>query len=124
MLTEQEMRDAYFADICDADPDYPGEVSARMMAWDTPVLNPETDEVDVGATALREAELVKRYRSGKEVLRRWDMRVSQARTTVPFGADGRLTLPVPEGAPYIVVKAGHIAESPAYRAVYFTPRLA
>lgn len=105
MLTEHDMLAAYFARMTDtyfeAQEESPAQPGA---AW--------AEEMGDDPTSCQE-----KYEHGKAILEEWKMDLSGRRTVLHETND----LPA-NSAAHIVVSAGHIATSPAYRYASFSPR--
>lgn len=116
-LTEEQMRAMHFARSVDLDPDFnDGAAAAKSFAWECEtVIDPETEEIDRAATEARAAENVTLYEQGKALLKNYSLDYTHRRVVLS-NADWQQLPGDVSGA--LVVNAGHIATSPAYRIAY------
>jgi hypothetical protein len=118
-LSKSAMFAAVFAEASDNDPDFSDGLSAVRGRAD--IHYGDDNKIDKGATAAGIARDVAMYTEGKAVLSEHKVRYSK-RTAVPYSVDGKPMVDIPNGASFVLVSAGHLASSPAYRFAIFSKR--
>jgi hypothetical protein len=118
-LSKSAMLAAVFAEASDNDPDFSDGLSAVRGRAD--IHYGDDNKVDKVATEAGIARDVALYTEGKAVLRHYKVSYSK-RTAVPYSVDGKPMVDIPNGASFVLVSAGHIATSQAYRFAMFSKR--